>query len=103
MCSDPAVFYRYVMACIFKGSTDEVETGIVAEAPEENLEETEPVVGEKSKKKTKKVKVIRKIPPKVIQEARGLVIFTAFRSGIAPLGGAGGAGVVIARLPDGCK
>ena len=31
------------------------------------------------------------------------MIFTAFRSGIAPLGGAGGAGVVISRLADGCK
>jgi lipid-binding SYLF domain-containing protein len=81
--------------------------GVIAEAPADDTDETEPVVGDKADKtakgKSKKVKVIRKIPPKVIQEAKGLVIFTAFRSGIAPLGGAGGAGVVIARLEDGCE
>jgi len=37
-----------------------------------------------------------------MKEARGIVIFTAMRSGIAPFGGAGGTGVVLARLPDGC-
>lgn len=57
----------------------------------------------KGKQKKKTVKVLRKIPPKVIQEARGIVIFTAMRSGFAPFGGAGGSGVVIARLEDGCK
>ncbi|SGY48329.1 BQ5605_C001g00642 [Microbotryum silenes-dioicae] len=46
-------------------------------------------------------KVIRKIPAKVIREAKGVAIFTSMRSGIAPLGGAGGAGMVIARLEDG--
>lgn len=46
-------------------------------------------------------KVLRKIPPKVLQSACGLAIFTSFRSGIAPFGGAGGAGVVVARLEDG--
>lgn len=57
-----------------------------------------------TKKKAKKtVKVLRKIPPKVIQEARGIVIFTAMRSGFAPFGGAGGSGVVLARLEDGCE
>ncbi|SCZ98779.1 BZ3500_MvSof-1268-A1-R1_Chr3-1g05615 [Microbotryum saponariae] len=43
----------------------------------------------------------RKIPAKVIREAKGVAIFTSMRSGIAPLGGAGGAGMVIARLEDG--
>lgn len=57
----------------------------------------------KGEKKKKTVKVFRKIPPEVIKEAQGIVIFTAMRSGIAPFGGAGGTGVVLARLPDGCK
>ncbi|TKY87320.1 hypothetical protein EX895_003997 [Sporisorium graminicola] len=49
----------------------------------------------------KKRKVLRKIPPAVIKRAKGIVIYTAMRSGIAPLGGAGGAGLMLARLPDG--
>ncbi|WVQ94285.1 hypothetical protein IAU59_001364 [Kwoniella sp. CBS 9459] len=52
-------------------------------------------------KKKKKTKVIRKIPPTVIAQAKGLAIFTSMRTGFAPFGGAGGAGVVIAKLPDG--
>ncbi|CAK9786309.1 DUF500-domain-containing protein [Cutaneotrichosporon oleaginosum] len=51
-------------------------------------------------KKTKR-KVLRKVPPAVLKDAQGLAIFTSMRSGIAPLGGAGGAGVVVARLEDG--
>ncbi|KAJ9113202.1 hypothetical protein QFC22_006041 [Naganishia vaughanmartiniae] len=51
--------------------------------------------------KGKQQKVLRKIPPEVIAEAKGLAIFTSMRSGIAPFGGAGGAGLVVARLPDG--
>nr|CDI52783.1 conserved hypothetical protein [Melanopsichium pennsylvanicum 4] len=63
-------------------------------------------VDEKQKKKQesfihKKRKVLRKIPPAVIKRAKGIVIYTAMRSGIAPLGGAGGAGLMLARLPDG--
>lgn len=49
----------------------------------------------------KQQKVLRKIPPAVLQQALGLAIFTSMRSGIAPFGGAGGTGLVIARLPDG--
>lgn len=49
----------------------------------------------------KKRKVLRKIPPAVIKRAKGIVIYTAMRSGIAPFGGAGGAGLMLARLPDG--
>lgn len=49
----------------------------------------------------KKVRVLRKIPPKIIQEAKGLAIYTNFRTAIAPFGGSGGAGMVMARLPDG--
>jgi lipid-binding SYLF domain-containing protein len=51
--------------------------------------------------KKSKRKVLRKVPPAVLKDAQGLAIFTSMRSGIAPLGGAGGAGVVVARLEDG--
>ncbi|WVQ73339.1 hypothetical protein IAR50_002907 [Cryptococcus sp. DSM 104548] len=65
--------------------------GLVTETKEE-----EDASGNKKKKK-----VIRKIPPAVIAKASGLAIFTSMRSGIAPFGGAGGAGLVVAKLPDG--
>lgn len=41
-----------------------------------------------------------KIPSNVISNAKGLAIFTGFRAGMY-FAGAGGSGVVIARLPDG--
>ncbi|KAK8870081.1 hypothetical protein IAR55_000651 [Kwoniella newhampshirensis] len=66
--------------------------GIVTEAKVE--EENDP-------QKKRKVKVIRKIPPSVIAKAKGLAIFTSMRTGFAPFGGAGGAGLVVAKLPDG--
>ncbi|WVW81415.1 hypothetical protein I302_103408 [Kwoniella bestiolae CBS 10118] len=66
----------------------------------EEKEKPDPSSPDDSKKK-KKIKVIRKIPPSVIASAKGLAIFTSMRTGIAPFGGAGGAGVVVARLPDG--
>jgi lipid-binding SYLF domain-containing protein len=62
-----------------------------------------PVDGIVTEDKKKKIKLVRKIPPKVIAEAKGLAIFTSMRSGIAPLGGAGGAGLVTAKLPDGSE
>ena len=68
--------------------------------PVEGVVKEETVGDGKSKKKAK---VLRKIPPEVIREAKGVAIFTSMRSGFAPLGGAGGAGVVVARLPDGCE
>lgn len=49
-------------------------------------------------KKTQKV--IKKISPKVLSEAKGIAIFTMFRTGLG-LSGAGGSGVVLKRLPDG--
>ncbi|GMK54300.1 hypothetical protein CspeluHIS016_0108860 [Cutaneotrichosporon spelunceum] len=51
--------------------------------------------------KRSKSKVLRKVPSSVLREAKGLAIFTSMRTGIAPLGGAGGMGVVVARLEDG--
>jgi lipid-binding SYLF domain-containing protein len=41
-----------------------------------------------------------KIPKEAIVEAKGVAVFTGFRAGIY-LAGAGGSGVVVARLPDG--
>ncbi|KAM7187674.1 Family of unknown function (DUF500) domain containing protein [Naviculisporaceae sp. PSN 640] len=41
-----------------------------------------------------------KIPPSVIRSAAGLAIFTTFRTGLH-ISGAGGSGVVVARLPSG--
>lgn len=37
----------------------------------------------------------------MIKKARGIAIYTSMRSGIAPFGGSGGSGLVMARLPDG--
>ncbi|KAI1145364.1 hypothetical protein F4825DRAFT_444096 [Nemania diffusa] len=45
-------------------------------------------------------KVLVKIPPSVLASAKGLAIFTTFRTGLH-VSGAGGSGVVVARLPDG--
>ncbi|KAI9733535.1 MAG: hypothetical protein M1834_003135 [Cirrosporium novae-zelandiae] len=47
-----------------------------------------------------KQRVIKKIPQKVIQNAKGLAIFTTMRTGLW-VSGAGGSGVLVARLPDG--
>lgn len=44
-----------------------------------------------------------KIPPSVVRDAKGIAIYTCARAGFAPWGGAGGSGLVVARLPDGCK
>lgn len=77
---------------------------------EEVVEEKDEMagMGDKDKDKDKgkgkkKVKVLRKIPPNVMKEAYGVAIFTSMRTGIAPFGGAGGAGLVVARLPDGSE
>ncbi|CAK7224545.1 hypothetical protein SBRCBS47491_005588 [Sporothrix bragantina] len=45
-------------------------------------------------------KALVKIPPEVIRQAAGIAIFTTFRTGIH-ISGAGGSGVIVARLPDG--
>lgn len=47
-----------------------------------------------------KQKVVKKIPAKVIQNAKGLAIFTTMRTGLW-MSGAGGSGILVARLPDG--
>ncbi|OQE84139.1 hypothetical protein PENNAL_c0029G03236 [Penicillium nalgiovense] len=45
-----------------------------------------------------KQKVLKKIPKEVIRDAKGLVIFTAMRTGLW-VSGASGSGVLIARMP----
>ncbi|OTA52454.1 hypothetical protein K449DRAFT_391418 [Hypoxylon sp. EC38] len=47
-----------------------------------------------------KPKVLVKIPQSAIANAKGLAIFTTFRTGFH-ISGAGGSGLVVARLPDG--
>lgn len=49
---------------------------------------------------TMKQKVVKKIPEKVIQNAKGLAIFTTMRTGLW-MSGAGGSGILVGRLPDG--
>ena len=46
-----------------------------------------------------KQKVLKKIPKEVIRDAKGLVIFTAMRTGLW-VSGASGSGVLIARVPE---
>ncbi|KAL4928655.1 lipid-binding SYLF domain-containing protein [Aspergillus undulatus] len=46
-----------------------------------------------------KQRVIKKIPTKVIQEAKGIAIFTTMRTGLW-LSGSGGSGVLLARIPE---
>ena len=58
-------------------------------------EERQPVDGPKQKQK-----VVKKIPEAVIRNAKGLAIFTTMRTGLW-VSGAGGSGVLVARLPDG--
>jgi lipid-binding SYLF domain-containing protein len=45
-------------------------------------------------------KILKKIPAEVIKNAKGLAIFTTMRTGLW-FSGAGGSGIVVARLPDG--
>jgi hypothetical protein len=45
-------------------------------------------------------RLLVKIPRKVLQQAKGLAIFTIFRTGLKA-SGAGGSGVLVARQPDG--
>ncbi|KAL4957522.1 hypothetical protein BDW69DRAFT_156231 [Aspergillus filifer] len=46
-----------------------------------------------------KQRVIKKIPSKVIQQAKGIAIFTTMRTGLW-LSGSGGSGVLLARIPE---
>ncbi|RAK73394.1 DUF500-domain-containing protein [Aspergillus fijiensis CBS 313.89] len=46
-----------------------------------------------------KQRVLKKIPSRVIQQAKGLAIFTTMRTGLW-LSGSGGSGVLLARIPE---
>lgn len=46
-----------------------------------------------------KQRVIRKIPSKVVKNAKGLAIFTTMRTGLW-ISGSGGSGVLLARIPE---
>jgi lipid-binding SYLF domain-containing protein len=48
----------------------------------------------------RKQKVVQKIPANVIQQAKGLAIFTTMRTGLW-VGGAGGSGILVAKKSDG--
>ncbi|SPO22114.1 uncharacterized protein UTRI_02119_B [Ustilago trichophora] len=72
-----------------------------SEGKDEATDDAETATKPKESFMKKKRKVLRKIPPAVIKRAKGIIIYTAMRSGIAPFGGAGGAGLMLARLPDG--
>jgi len=61
-------------------------------------EKIDPKTGQKVKQQQK---VLKKIPASAIRQAQGIVIYTAFRTAIAPFGGAGGSGIMMARLDDG--
>ncbi|KAF2277863.1 DUF500-domain-containing protein [Westerdykella ornata] len=58
-------------------------------------EETPNTDGPKSKQK-----VVKKIPPEVIKNAKGLAVFTVMRTGLW-VSGAGGSGILIGRKEDG--
>ncbi|KAI0124092.1 putative SH3 domain-containing YSC84-like protein 1 [Xylariales sp. AK1849] len=47
-----------------------------------------------------KSKTLVKVPPEAIKQAKGLAIFTTFRTGLH-ISGASGSGIVLSRLPDG--
>lgn len=51
--------------------------------------------------KLAKVKVLKKIPPEVLRNAKGICIYTCMKSGIPPFGGMNGTGLLLGRLPDG--
>lgn len=55
--------------------------------------------GSSSKNKTKSM---FKVPPQVLQQAKGIAIFTVFRTGFQ-ISGAGGSGILLARQPDGSE
>ncbi|PLB48372.1 DUF500-domain-containing protein [Aspergillus steynii IBT 23096] len=72
---------------------------------EESTEPTTPPANGKNASKSQidrprgKPKVLQKIPSEVIRQAKGLVIFTAMRTGLW-FSGAGGSGILLARIPE---
>ncbi|KAK8128271.1 hypothetical protein PG984_009379 [Apiospora sp. TS-2023a] len=54
-----------------------------------------------SSNQTATSQVLKKIPPRIIQNAVGLAVFTSMRSGLWSSAGSGGSGILIARKSDG--
>lgn len=50
--------------------------------------------------KQKTTKVLRKIPPEVIRNCKGIAVFTTMRMGWQ-ISGAGGCGIIMAKMPNG--
>ncbi|WFD30743.1 hypothetical protein MSPP1_001767 [Malassezia sp. CBS 17886] len=46
-------------------------------------------------------KVVKKIPPQVIRDARGICIYSSMKMALPPFGGMNGTGLLMGRLPDG--
>ncbi|KAL2865622.1 lipid-binding SYLF domain-containing protein [Aspergillus lucknowensis] len=70
------------------------------EEPDSRIEEN--VINKETGKIDKpkgKQRVVKKIPTKVIQDAKGIAIFTTMRTGLW-LSGSGGSGVLLARIPE---
>ncbi|KAL5003187.1 hypothetical protein BDV10DRAFT_191059 [Aspergillus recurvatus] len=75
--------------------------GFYADA-ESDRQSSESVINKETGKIDKpkgKQRVLKKIPTKVIQQAKGLAIFTTMRTGLW-LSGSGGSGVLLARIPE---
>ncbi|KAJ1030048.1 hypothetical protein NDA16_000961 [Ustilago loliicola] len=101
---------RILRTFTMKGASVEVDANNAADLSDQNavIPPSAPKVDANAKKSKdphkydsrKTQKVIRKIPPSVLQKAQGLAIFTVFRGGFG-CSGASGSGVVLSRLPDG--
>ena len=68
--------------------------GFYADTEEPGYDENGKIVRPKGKQR-----VIQKIPTKVIQQAKGLAIFTTMRTGLW-LSGSGGSGILLGRIPE---
>ncbi|KAL5043920.1 hypothetical protein BDW71DRAFT_110199 [Aspergillus fruticulosus] len=69
---------------------------------ESDRQSSESVINKETGKLDKpkgKQRVLKKIPTKVIRQAKGLAIFTTMRTGLW-LSGSGGSGVLLARIPE---
>ncbi|WFD49523.1 hypothetical protein GLX27_004206 [Malassezia furfur] len=69
----------------------------------EGLQVKEEPKDEETKKKWKAnpPKVVKKIPPQVIRDAKGICIYSSMKTALAPFGGMNGSGLLLGRLPDG--
>lgn len=61
-----------------------------------------PETGEREVGTGDEERVKKKIPPELVQTTKGLVVLTVFRTG-SLFSTVNGSGIVLARLPDGCK